>query len=414
MVGLESGVTDVTLSYSGTGCAVVNAAGSVRRYNGSGNIGDGTVSRGSLVPVQATGLDSGVSLVSLNTSTSAAVQNGALRLWGDNGGKWGLGRVKTDSPVPVPGGDPSQAGASDVAVGWRSLCFLAGGAVFCGGTGTHGQTGPASPGSGVFAQVTGLPGPATNVAAGRDRACAIVNGGVWCWGSGTGDEVSSKDPRAVVGLDSGVTDLVAQADHLCALKAGLAFCWGANASGQLGDGKSVAGFGASSSVPVAVTGLVGVTAIAGGRAHTCAVARGGVWCWGSNAHQQLGNASIGSTSSVPVLVDGAPTAALPRTSQTVNARRLATLGTVTCPRLYPCTITAPRRATVRIAGRAFPVSIQVKRSIGAGRTETLRASLTAAAAEALKGRTTKLTFRFSVLVSGQKTDFTLDRTLRAR
>jgi alpha-tubulin suppressor-like RCC1 family protein len=62
-------------------------------------------------------------------------------------------------------------------------------------------------------------------------------------------------------------------------------CWGWNFSGVLGDGTS-----SESHVPVQVVNLAsGVTAIALGGNHACAVVADGMKCWGNNMFGQLGD-----------------------------------------------------------------------------------------------------------------------------
>jgi alpha-tubulin suppressor-like RCC1 family protein len=98
-----------------------------------------------------------------------------------------------------------------------------------------------------------------------------------------------------------VTQIGAGAFHTCALlPAGTVECWGYNVNGQLGNG--VSGSNAYSSIPVAVTGLSGVTQIAVGGGHTCALLSDAtVRCWGSNSTGQFGNGSTtGSSTPVPV------------------------------------------------------------------------------------------------------------------
>jgi alpha-tubulin suppressor-like RCC1 family protein len=104
----------------------------------------------------------------------------------------------------------------------------------------------------------------------------------------------------VAGIDS-ATAVASGSDHTCALLAGgTVACWGANNRGQLGDGT----YTMNRPTPVAVSGLTGAVAIAGGFAHTCAVVTGGtVKCWGDNYWGQLGlDPDLVQTSAIPVTI----------------------------------------------------------------------------------------------------------------
>src|SRR5262245_41883940 len=87
--------------------------------------------------------------------------------------------------------------------------------------------------------------------------------------------------------------------HTCATMAdGTARCWGSNGNGQLGDGTTTPHLR-----PAPVAGISGVTYIALGLNHTCAVTPSGVYCWGANARGQLGDGTT-QDRTMPVLVKG--------------------------------------------------------------------------------------------------------------
>ena len=95
--------------------------------------------------------------------------------------------------------------------------------------------------------------------------------------------------------------LAAGGYHTCALTgAGGVVCWGSNSHGQIGDGTTT-----SRSTPTAVSGLgSGVAAVAAGQYHTCALTTGGaVLCWGFNSSAQLGDGTATSRST-PTAVSG--------------------------------------------------------------------------------------------------------------
>jgi alpha-tubulin suppressor-like RCC1 family protein len=173
--------------------------------------------------------------------------------------------------------------------------------------------------------------PVRAITAGVGTTCGLTGaGGVECWGwnfygtLGIGALNGPQNcytvdnpvgcsitPVAVKGLGSGVSALASGYAHACALTdAGGVKCWGYNGSGQLGDGTDTGPQLCSSehptpcsSTPVVVSGLSsGVSAIGSGWDHTCAVLdSGALECWGSNGDGQLGNGTT-TDSSTPVAV----------------------------------------------------------------------------------------------------------------
>ena len=105
----------------------------------------------------------------------------------------------------------------------------------------------------------------------------------------------------MTGLASGVTAVAAGYAHTCAIAGGAAKCWGLNVDGVLGNGSNV---NSSSSTPVDVVGLgAGVTALSTTVFHACAVVNGGAKCWGNNFNFQLGNGT-NVNATTPVSVTG--------------------------------------------------------------------------------------------------------------
>jgi hypothetical protein len=91
----------------------------------------------------------------------------------------------------------------------------------------------------------------------------------------------------VSGLE-GVSALALGDSHSCAVVDGGVWCWGANFYEQLANGTE------HSPLPLPAEGMgEGVTAVAAGGAHTCAIKEGGLWCWGYNRHGQIGTGHFG-------------------------------------------------------------------------------------------------------------------------
>src|SRR5437588_211566 len=133
-----------------------------------------------------------------------------------------------------------------------------------------------------------------------------LSGDTRAWGNnlvgqlGNGTFGISNTPTSVSNL-SQVSAISGGAAHSLAVKAdGSAWAWGDNDRGQLGNGTSII-----SNVPVAVSGLTQLSAVAAGGAHSLAVKKDGtVWAWGDNHLGQLGHGTAGGNSPLPVQVTG--------------------------------------------------------------------------------------------------------------
>ena len=175
-----------------------------------------------------------------------------------------------------------------------------------------------------------------SIAVGGRQTCAIAsNNKAYCWGEnhdgqlgnglsgGSADSFDSGIDRNVptevqlgqIPIDAVLESIVTGgisftgtvSFHTCAIADGKAYCWGSNGSGQLG----VSG-NADRTSPVAVkadnpTDVLYdkiITQITVGNIHTCAVdSNGKSYCWGNNYFGQLGNGDNTSEPVLPVAVD---------------------------------------------------------------------------------------------------------------
>ena len=211
--------------------------------------------------------------------------------------------------------------AVTLASGVRTMCALVGsGRVYCWGSDATGLLGPnhAAPFSTRPFRVAGFPteSSATSIAAYGQRGMAVVGGDVWEWGEG------DPQPRntSVGGLGGGarfipvMTSVSAGEAHACGLtETDRVFCWGDGEDASVGVPRT--GVGQLRGYPV---GPGEVTSLSSGRAHSCVVSEGAVWCWGVNNRGQVGAGSIGTDAGQPVRL------ALPAAAVAVSAVEDAT------------------------------------------------------------------------------------------
>jgi alpha-tubulin suppressor-like RCC1 family protein len=313
----------------------------------------------------------------------AVTSSGQLYVWGDNTyGQLGDGthtsRGSTGAPPFALG-----SGIRAIAAGWlHSLAVLNDGSVWAWGYNSNGQLGNGSSAS-TASPVKVLNGGITKVAAGGYHSLALnLSGMVLAWGHnadgqvGGGVFVDSFVPVWQPFIDDSVVDIAAGGFHSLALKNdGSLWSWGRNAQGQLGRHTDTS----SSPVPSQASVSSVVAMSAGGLFSVATTLDGRVWAWGSNDHGQLaisGGAGVSSISS-PQLVKGVAgitavaggwahtlAAAIPTMSMW-GGEALGELGNGTWfqKQTFPTHVVGPTWPIALATGRFFSLAVSSDRSV---------------------------------------------------
>jgi len=293
-------------------------------YNGWGALGGNTNVGKSYTSVAVAGNLTFRSITAGSDHACAVTLDNIAYCWGNNDWRQlGTGTsTPASSPVNVTGG----VAFASISAGSGFTCAVAqlGGAAYCWGANSIGQTGDGQKINygNVFVsapqQVVG--GLAfKSVSLGNQYACGVtVTGQGYCWGSnntklGNGPTNDSSSPVAVLG---GYTfrSISAGALHACGVTTSNAvYCWGRNGNGELGvtppNGSSAL------DTPVRAGGNFSATEVSaagtgtGSSGHTCAISvdRLTAYCFGRNDVGQLGNGTTASASvanAAPAIIVG--------------------------------------------------------------------------------------------------------------
>jgi len=300
------------------GCGLTTA-GTVYCWGGSGQgeLGDGGPDLGVLIPVRAnlpySSTNPVIDIEAGNAFACALVQNGTLFCWGANS-HGQVGNGTTNSPAP-----PTQLNGTwgQVSLGSDHACAIQGtpplpGAnyVYCWGDNNAGEFGNNLPTS--TPQTTPLNTGLifSSISAGSLYTCGIQNKGVagnlYCWGYNqygqigngySGAPYSAPQQANVLTVTGGLAVVVSVSagnETTCAVdNAGNGYCWGDNTYGEIGNGQT-------STTPVVTPTLIpggnSWTSISTGFVSVCGIASTGDYCWGYDNYGELGNGTVGNTS----------------------------------------------------------------------------------------------------------------------
>ncbi|MCU0975707.1 MAG: hypothetical protein MUC71_05255 [Steroidobacteraceae bacterium] len=306
---LPAGASAVRIAVGARHVLALLADGSVYGWglNNIGQLGQGD-SLPRLTPARVALPGPAVAIAAGRGHSLAVLGDGRVFAWGDNGsGQLGDGSLVffVNTPQAVPG----ITEAVDVAAGTgHSLAMLADGRVLAWGGNASGQLGDGT----VLRKGTPVDTGAravSRIRAGGNISLAITEERILlAWGEnsagqlGLGPSVTTDIPTPT-GVAADVVDAAAADTFLLvATTDGRVLASGENAAGQLGNGTTTARNVLTQATAVSDA----LTVSAGGRYFGLAiVADGGVFAWGDNTAEQLGNSSLPvSGTSTPTAVPG--------------------------------------------------------------------------------------------------------------
>src|ERR1700719_4309165 len=237
----------------------------------------------------------GLDLTTIQTATPASMttiaggyshsvllnSDGTVWTWGSN--SYGeLGYVGTGSINLEPRQVPGLSGMTAVAAGTsHNLVLKSDGTVWAWGSNSNGQLGNAGPNSATPVQVSGLSGVAAIAAGGNQSFAVKSDGTVWYWGSDVLAYQNTRTAPTQIASLTAVKAITAGNNHALVVRCdGSVWAWGYDNAGQVGNG-ATGNFYGSLYYPQKPFGLNGITAVAGGYAHSVVVKSDGtVWAWG--------------------------------------------------------------------------------------------------------------------------------------
>jgi alpha-tubulin suppressor-like RCC1 family protein len=227
---------------------------------------------------------------------TCAISQGELYCWGSNiRGQFGDGTTDGAlTPKKLPAWGDSLV---DVAVGAKHTCVLDDtGQILCAGANGYCQSGhpDCDPNNNVMSPRE-VPSGTTrfdDIDCGDEFCCGLAEDALlYCWGNGSDGQLgnNTQEPQSTPSVVTGGpwSQFETGGAFACAIAAeegGVLYCWGRNASSESGTGLTSTAL----KVPRQVPGMFPAFFSAGGK-HTCAVADGGVSCWGEGGPVTGGN-----------------------------------------------------------------------------------------------------------------------------